>query len=172
VDTGANISLLKENADTFSNIQIKNTINIQGIGEGIIKSKGLAPVELQTDKYIIPYNFYIVNKDFAIPCDGIIGIDFIKELNCQIDLNPTEDWFIIRPTNIDIHIYIPITYTSGNNTILLPARSQVVRKIKIMSDTDTIIIPNQEIQPGIYVANTITSKQNTFVRLLNTTSTD
>jgi len=41
-----------------------------------------------------------------------------------------------------------------------------------MSDTDTILIPNQEIQPGIYVANTITSKQNTFVRLLNTTSTD
>jgi len=38
-----------------------------------------------------------------------------------------------------------------------------------MSDTDTILIPNQEIQPGIYVANTITSKQNTFVRLLNTT---
>jgi len=54
VDTGANISLLNENADTFSNIQIKNTINIQGVGEGIIKSKGLAPVELQTDKYIIP----------------------------------------------------------------------------------------------------------------------
>jgi len=41
-----------------------------------------------------------------------------------------------------------------------------------MSDTDTILIPNQEIQPGIYVANTITSKENTFVRLLNTTSTD
>jgi len=40
-----------------------------------------------------------------------------------------------------------------------------------MSDTDTILIPNQEIQAGIYVANTITSKQNTFVRLLNTTST-
>jgi len=55
VDTGANISQLKENADTFSNIQIKNTINIQRIGEGIIKSKGLAPVELQTDKCIIPY---------------------------------------------------------------------------------------------------------------------
>jgi len=127
VNTGANISLLKENADTFSNIQIRNTINIQGIGKGIIKSKGLAPVELQTDKYIIPYNFHIVNQDFAIPCYGIIGIDFIKELNCQIDLSPTEDWFIIRPNNIDIHIYIPITYTSANNTILLPARSQVVR---------------------------------------------
>jgi len=96
--------LLKENIDIFNNIQIKNTINIQGIGEGIIKSKGLAPIELQTDKYIIPYNFHIVNQDFAIPCDGIIGIDFIKELNYQINLNPTEDWFNIRPNNIYIHI--------------------------------------------------------------------
>jgi len=41
-----------------------------------------------------------------------------------------------------------------------------------MSDTDTILIPNQKIHPGIYVDNTITSKQNTFVRLINTTSTD
>jgi len=41
-----------------------------------------------------------------------------------------------------------------------------------MSDTDTILTPIHEIQTGIYVANTITSKQNTFVRLLNTTSTD
>jgi len=173
VDTVANISPLKENADIFNNIQIKNTINIQGISEGIIKSKGLAPKEVQTDKYIIPYNFHIVNQDFAIPCDGIIGLDFIKELNCQMDLKPTEDWVIIRPNNIEIHIYITITYTSGNNTILLPSRSQVVRKIKTMSDmSDTTLIPNHEIQPGIYVANTITSKQNTFVRLLNTTTTD
>jgi len=41
-----------------------------------------------------------------------------------------------------------------------------------MSDTDNLFIPNQEIKPGNYVANTITSKHNTFVRLLNTTSTD
>jgi len=46
VVTRANISLLKENADVFNNLQLKNTINIQGIGEGIIKSKGIAPIEL------------------------------------------------------------------------------------------------------------------------------
>jgi len=64
VDTGANISLLKENIDIVNNIQIKNTINIQGIGEGIIKSKGLAPIELQIDKYIIPYLFiYLYNAN-------------------------------------------------------------------------------------------------------------
>jgi len=33
-----------------------------------------------------------------------------------------------------------------------------------MSNTDTILIPNQETQPDIYVANTITTKQNTFVQ--------
>jgi len=81
VGTGANISILKENVDIYNNLQIKNTINIQGIGEGIKKSKGLAPIELQIDKYIIPYNFHIVNQDFATPCDGIIGIDIIKQLS-------------------------------------------------------------------------------------------
>jgi len=75
----------------------------------------------------------MVNLQFAIPCDGILGIDFIKKYNCQLDVKLSEDWLIIRPNNLKFPIYVPITYSSGNNSIILPARSQVVRKIKIDS---------------------------------------
>jgi len=109
---------------------------------------------------------------FAIPCDGIIGIDFIKKFNCQLDFKPNEDWLIMRPNNLNFPIYVPITYSSGNNSIILPARSQVVRKINLLSDEDSVLIPNQEIKEGIYVANTVATTKNAFVRLLNTTSTD
>jgi len=35
-----------------------------------------------------------------------------------------------------------------------------------------VLIPNQEIEHGIYIANTIASPENSFFRLLNTTNTD
>lgn len=69
-------------------------------------------------------------------------------------------------------IYVPITYSSGNNTTLLPARSQVVRRLIVSLKDDNILIPNQKIQTGIYVAITIATSSNTFVRILNTTDSD
>lgn len=114
----------------------------------------------------------MVDSNFSIPCDGIIGIDFIKKFNCQLDFKPSEDWFIIRPQNLNYPIYVPITYSAGNNTILLPARSQVIRKIDIDIVDDYIFIPNQEIHNGIYVANTIAASKHVYIRLLNTTNFD
>lgn len=137
-----------------------------------MKSHGLASIEIQTNRYIIPHNFHIVDSNFAIPCDGIIGIDFIKKFNCQLDFKQNEDWFIIRPNNLNFPIYVPITYSSGNNSLFLPARSQVIRKIDINSTEESIFIPNQEIDNGIYVANTIATSEFALIRLLNTTDTD
>ena len=172
IDTGADISVLKDNSDTFNDINIDNKINIQGINQGLIQSKGLTSLEIQTTKYIIPHNFHIVESTFSIPCDGILGIDFIKKYNCQLDFTPAKYLLIIRPDNLNYPIYVPINYSSGNNTIVLSARSEVVRKIELTSNEDSILIPNQEIQPGIYAANTVVTTANAFVRLLNTTSTD
>lgn len=83
--------------------------------------------EIQTGKFVIPHNFHVVNFEFPIPCDGILGIDFIKKYNCQLDFKPNEDWFILRPNNLKYPISVPITYNAGNNTTLLPAKSEVVR---------------------------------------------
>jgi len=114
-----------------------------------------------------------VDLQFAIPCDGILGIDFIRKYNCQLIFNPSEeDWLIIRPNNLKFPIHVPMTYSSGNNSILLPARSQVVRKIQLNSEEDSVLIPNQEIQHGIYIASTIATSKNAFIRLLNTTNKD
>jgi len=136
---------LKENSDNFQNIQDNHIINIQGISQEVTKSNGLTSIEIQTSKYIIQHDFRIVNMQSAIPCDGILGSDFIKRYNCQLDFKPSEDWLIIRPNNLKYPIYVPIAYSSGNNSLILPARSQDVRKIEINSEEDSVLIPNQEI---------------------------
>jgi len=86
---------------------------------------------------------------------------YMMEYNCQLDFKQSEDWLIILIIN-------------NNNSIFLPAISQVVQKIKIDSIEDSVLIPNQEIEHGIrvYIANTIASPENAFIRLLNTTNTD
>jgi len=169
VDTGADISIVKENSDVFHDIQDNYIIAKKGISQDVTKSKGLTSIEIQTTKYLIPHDFHIVDSQFAIPCDGILGIDFIKKYNCRLDCMPSEDWLVIRPNNLKFPIYVPITFSSGNNSILLPARSQVIRKIQLNSYEDSVLIPNQEIKHGIYIANTIATSNNAFIRLFYTT---
>jgi len=101
IDTGAKISILKEISDFFKYVRNNNTIKIQGLSQELTKSKALAPTENQTSKYIIPHDFHILNIQFAISCDRIEGIDFIKNYNCQLDFKRSEDWLIIRPKNLN-----------------------------------------------------------------------
>jgi len=44
----------------------------------------------------------------SIPCDGIIGMDFMEKYNCQVDLKPENDLLILRPDNL---------YNRNNNKI-------------------------------------------------------
>lgn len=169
IDTGADISLIKNSSDNFQDIDQNTITNIFGVGEGSTTSLGLVNIELATNNYIIPHNFHIVNSNFPIPTDGIIGIDFIKKYNCKLDFNTEEDWLILRPDNITCPINVPITHTIGNNSTLLPARSEVVRLIKLDTSDEQILIPNQEIDTGIFIANTITTSKNTVIRIINTT---
>jgi len=80
------------------------------------------------------------------------------------------DWLILRPDNLYNPIHIPINHTLDNNLTILPARSEVVRKIAINSATRYILIPNQEIQNGVFIGNSIGDSKNTFVRILNTSN--
>jgi len=128
VDTGADISVVKENSDVFHDIQDNYIIDIRGISQEVTKSKGLTSIEIQSTKYIVKHDFHIVDFHFGILCDGI---DFIKKYNCQLDFKSSEDWLINRPNSLKFPIYVLITYSSGNISILLPARSQVIRKVQL-----------------------------------------
>jgi len=87
----------KVNSDDF---KIRDEIiNIQGIGQRVIKSQGTTSIELQSTKYIIPHEFYLVDSNYSLPCDGIIGIDFIKKINCQLDFKQKQNYYNWHPTS-------------------------------------------------------------------------
>jgi len=95
----------------------------------------------------------------------------MKKYNCQIDLKPENDWTLLRPDSLYNPINIPISHTLENYLTILSARSEVVRKISINSATRYILIPNQEIQNGVFIGNSTAYSKNTVVRILNTTNT-
>jgi len=68
----------------------------------------------------------------------------MKKFNCQIDLKPENVWLILRSDNLYNPIHIPINHTLESNLTILPARSEIVRKIAINSATryTLVLIPN------------------------------
>ena len=55
---------------------------------------------------------------------------------------------------------------------MLPARAESIKKIHIVSCDEELLIPNQEIENGIYIANTIVKTKSPYVRIINTTDKD
>lgn len=111
-----------------------------------------------------------MGNEFPIPCDGIIGLDFLKKYNCVIEYGNKQDWLILRPQNFPEHVAFPMNNAPHPNSITIPARSEVVRHIQIQCNTNEVLVPHQELQRGIYIASTIVSKTYPLIRIMNTTN--
>lgn len=167
VDTGADVSLVKIANFTHEQINTNTITNLSGIGPGKIKSIGTTHFDMKFKNFLIPHTFHVVHDDFKIPCDGIIGMDFIKKYNCILDFNDDLDYLILRPFNFPQTIQIPIT-NRCYDALTLPARSEVIRQISFVTSEQEVLVPNQEPYPGVFIASTLVKSDKAFIRILNT----
>jgi hypothetical protein len=81
LDTGSDISLLKINsADDDAQVSIEKKIKIKGIGTEIVTSLGVCFGNFQlSNKVSIGHAIHIVDSNFPIPGDGILGKDFLEK---------------------------------------------------------------------------------------------
>ena len=108
-----------------------------------------------------------MNDSFNIPSDGILGKDFIKGVKCNISYEDMTISFYLGNKLVTIDILSgPI-----NNTVVLPPRSESIRKFNLKEGTGHQLINSQEIRPGVFVARTIVDRQDTYVKVLNTNET-
>lgn len=151
------------NYDTI--IDQNNYINIIGVTDGSIQSLGSVFTSLIFPNGGIEIDFQVVPKNFPITVDGIIGKDFIKAHKCQIDYFSM--LFTIRQD--DYLIEVPIIDDSQYYSI--PARCEVIRKFTLNSTKiKDQVIENGEIQPGVFVANSIINPRDCVLKILNTNS--
>jgi hypothetical protein len=159
LDTQADISLVKRSAlNNYIKLQ-NDKINIKGITNEIITSHGSYQTKFFIPDYTLSCKLHVVPNTFDIPVDGIIGRDFLKEFNANINY---ENMVLTLNVN-NYKVDIPITDESNDDCIVIPGRSEFIR---------LIFIPAQELAPGICVASSICNKNYPYVRFVNVNSTN
>lgn len=173
LDTGASISLVKRNV-IYDDFPIDtNTISfISGIKKGFIRTLGLVNSDVLIDGCKLNHSFNVVDEEFPIPADGIMGLDFVRKFKCKIDFFKWK--LTIRRNSSHGNMVIPIYDQPSadtcyyQNSFGIPARCEVVRRVTVTAEKSEVFVDNQEIQPGVFIGRTLIDKYNTYVRILNT----
>jgi hypothetical protein len=85
VDTGADISLLKpDNLDKSKKFDPDGRVKVKSVNGSIIETFGTAKTVVNVDSLKIPSTFQLVSKQVDIPCDGILGRDFLENAGATI----------------------------------------------------------------------------------------
>lgn len=163
VDTGADISIIKENSLVLTqNIYPKYNCTINGVTDGKTKSVGLTYTNLLINNVNIPANFQVVDKNFPICTDGILGRDFLAEHGCNICL---KSW-LLRFNYKDHEIEIPLE-DKLKNQFVIPPRCQVIKKISIPNLLEDSVVEGKQLKPGVFIASSIVNQNEQYVKILN-----
>lgn len=166
IDCGADISIFKRSKIHPSYlINITEKIKLTGITDDTVETIASAVTDLYFEGGLcIKHKFHLVNDEFPIMTDGILGRDFLSSHRCIIDY---ESWLLKFNVNNE-EITIPIQ-DNLNNGFILPKRSEVIRRIINIPYTYDMVVHSQEILPGVFCGNTIISSNNPYVKFINTT---
>lgn len=134
VDTGATLSVIAKNKIPHNIILQHNNITIRGIG-GNIYSHEIAELQLclssQTESYstsaAFTFRFHVLNN---MPCkaDGIIGLDFLRMYNANIDLLNNVLTLQNNSKKFLVHMY---RNNDFNKNLYLPRRSESIHFVTI-----------------------------------------
>lgn len=107
--------------------------------------------------------FYLIEDDFPIPTDGILGRDFLTTYRCEINY---DTWILAAHVN-NIRLEIPIR-NNLNGSVWVPARSEVFRLINNFNVHGDVIINSAELAPGVFCANAIVNSSEPYAKIINT----
>lgn len=165
VDSGSDISVVKCNKLKLNQqFYPTETCSITGIGSGAVNSIGCIYSNINVNDKNLPQKFHIVNNDFPIPTEGILGRDFLAANKCKIDY---DSWLLHVNINNEI-INVPIT-NNINGNMVIPPRCQILKQISYCNLIEDSVTFANEIQPGVMYANSIINKNNPYLKIINTT---
>lgn len=141
-------------------------IDITGITDDPITTLGSVEAVLRNEEFEVDFPFHVVPDYFHIPSDGIIGKDFMKRFRCNIDYDSMMFSFYLDNSLVSI----PIMEGPTDDTIVLPARSEVMRQFTLENRIDQpMLVTPQEVKPGVFIARTMINSSKPLLTVLNTT---
>jgi hypothetical protein len=178
VDTGADISILKPNKlDKNRHFDPKRRVKVKGVGGLSIQTLGAVRVTMYEGTVEIPFTFQLVGKQVDIPCDGILGRDFLTRAGANICYE--KGTLTLGSGSNKIHkVLISVNakeQTTGSRKLELPGRTEMVVSLPVegITEDDEGITEGRELHDGIYLARAITKVRAGFAitSIVNTNET-
>lgn len=162
VDTGASICLIKRRFLKNSFLNLQDQITINGI-TGSKETLGSQEIQLNFENLHKWYKFHIVDDNF--PVEGIIGADFLRDVDAIIDLEKA----IVRIKINNSIIKMPLIKQEESKFLTLPARCESTYFIDTKYIDERVFQP-EELCEGVFMAGSVSKavKGKIPVRLLNT----
>lgn len=167
IDSGSDISVFKRGKISNSQrVDLTKRFQITGVTDGVSEIIAETETVLQFENGLkLKHNFQIVNNNFSIPTDGILGRDFFCKYRCIIDY----DQWLLKFFFDNHQIEVPIE-DNINNGFILPSRCEMIRNVSKLNIKEDMVVFSEEIQPGIFCGNTIVSPRNPCIKFINTTN--
>jgi hypothetical protein len=159
IDTGAEISVVRNTSLKPEYMEICEHdyfVKVKGIYSTVLETEGTINIRLTTESYETTHFFHIMGNSLELQCDGILGRDFWQDRKATINYCDRE--VIIE--GVVIKFDPPHKDTDWKlKKLTLRARSENYVKLPT-SSTGIGLTEKQEISPGIYLAESITSEIN------------
>jgi hypothetical protein len=168
VGTGAVVSLLKPgNLDKSKSYDPDGRIKVKSFVGIIIETFETVRTSEIVDPLKILFTFQLVSKQVDIPCDGILGRDFLEIAGAQICY--ASGTLIFGPGNSKISkALLPInagSQTKKVRRLALLSRTELMVRLSVKEGTQIRegVTEKREIQKGIYLAGAVTRIQAGYV---------
>jgi hypothetical protein len=81
---GLTCLLKAEKLTGSTEVDPKRKVKVKCVNGSPIETDGLVEAELRLRSSLLPHKFQLVNEQVEIPCDGILGRDFLVSANARI----------------------------------------------------------------------------------------
>lgn len=182
IDTGAQVSFIKEEVVKKEEICESEKQKIRGVISKVSgETLGTIEANLTINNEKFKHKFQVVNDQFSVGYEGILGSDFLNNYNGCIDYEnrimtlKTPNDSGPTMTNFEQKIVAKTYFRrfDNKNSIRLGGRTQNVIELATDSKED-LVVRKKELAYGIYMANCVATPNNGYIRvaILNTNHDD
>jgi hypothetical protein len=180
VDSGADVSLLKSASMLgTAEFEPKESMRIRNVEGSVIETYGSIETKLLEGNEEIPFKLQLVNKQVDLLGDGILGRDFLEQMQARICYTSHTLTFSYAGTNVVKYLKPhpsrrePRSPEVQIDSIRVKPRSEVIVRVPVESGSALTegLVERQELVPGVYLAESLVTIREGYALtgVLNTT---
>jgi hypothetical protein len=167
IDSGADVSIFKgEKLIGSTEYDPERKVRFKSISGSLIETHGAIEAVIELKDSLITHEFQLVSKQIDVPCDGILGRDFLRNARAQIcyDTQCVKiNGEVVKMVSAKPEI---VKTEKGRQAkkIRLPRRSDCVVKLPVKEGSPLVGILNKhQVQEGVYMAGSLTKVMDGYV---------